>query len=311
MNSQREQSPEEIPRSPFDGLFAALPPLGSPEYLEYLRTARTDALPPQVLARAYRQLCGARREDAMRATLERLFIPANLRRISRLAQQRLPPNQASHGADDLVQAALAEIVQVLPTERGSLAETAWVLFCEQRFTDAWRKIFGKDGSRLTLKVAGERVPITYAKPNPDSVGGGSYDGSDAEELANDPVEDTDGSAAVWHLSMKESDLPAVERIIKETVAGLPDSVMRRVAEDQWGDDPSPISSGTSEGGKPPLTEQTGLSRHQLTRMLKNIRARLAGALLADTKITVDTEWLRRFVRSARSIVCNRTRQHVR
>ena len=77
--------------------------------------------------------------------------------------------------------------------------------------------------------------------------------------------------------------------------------MRHVAEDQWGDDPSPISSGTSEGGKPPLTDQTGLSRHQLTRLLKNLRARLAGPLLADANIKVDTEWLRQFVRGERSM----------
>jgi DNA-directed RNA polymerase specialized sigma24 family protein len=310
MKSQREQSPEDIPVTRFEALFAALPPLGSPDYLEYVSTAPPDALPAQVLVRAYRQLCGAKREDAMRVTLNRLFIPANLRRIRRLAKQKVPAQQASHDADDLVQAALTEIVEVLPTERGALAETAWVLFCEQRFADAWRKLFGRDGSKLKIKVGSKRVPITYAKPTPNSVGG-SYEGSETEEQPDDPVEATDGSSAPWHSGFKESDLPAVESIIGEIIASLPDPVMRHVAEDQWGDDQSSIFSGTSEGGKPPLTEQTGLSRHQLTRLLKNLRARLAGALLANANIKVDTEWLRQFVRGERSKTSNRARRQAR
>jgi hypothetical protein len=310
MKSQREQSPEDIPEPRFEALFAALPPLGSPEYLEYLRTARSDALPAQVLVRAYRQLCSAKREEAMRLTLDRLFIPANLRHIRRLANHRVPPAQATHVADDLVQAALTEIVEVLHTERGGLAETAWKRFCEQCFSDAWRKLFGKGGSKLKIKVGSKRVPITYVKPNPDNVGG-SYEGNETEEQPDDPVEETDGSAAPWHSGFKESDLPAVERIIGETIANLPDPVMRHVAADQWGDDRSPIFSGTSKGGKPPLTEQISLSRHQLTRLLKNLRARLAGALLADANIKVDKEWLRQFVRGERSKTNNRSRQQAR
>jgi hypothetical protein len=273
-------------------------------------TAPSEALPAQVLVRAYRQLCSAKREEAMRATLDRLFIPANLRHIRRLANQRVPPAQATHVADDLFQAALTEIVEVLPTERGAIAETAWKRFCEQRFSDAWRHLFGKCGSKLKIKVGSERIPITYVKPNPDS-GGGSYEGNETEEQPDDPVEATDGSAAPWHSGFKESDLPAVERIIGETIASLPDPVMCHVAEDQWGDDPSPILSGTSEGGKPPLTDQTGLSRHQLTRLLKNLRARLAGALLADANIKIDTEWLRQFVRGERSKTSNRARRQAR
>ena len=73
-----------------------------------------------------------------------------------------------------------------------------MLFCEQRFADAWRKIFGRDGVRLSVKVDGERVPITLAKPKPDSVGGRSDEGGDAEDYPDDPVELTDGSAAPWH-----------------------------------------------------------------------------------------------------------------
>jgi hypothetical protein len=307
MKSQREQSFEEAPVTSFQALFAVLPPLGSPEYLEYLRNARPETLTAQVLVRAYRQLCSDKRDDAMRATLDRLFVPANLKHIRRLARQQVPPGQASHGADDLVQAALTEIVEVLPTGRGALAETAWRLFCEHCFADAWRKIFGRDGTRLKVKIGDERVPITYVKPNPDSVSG-SYEGNETEEHPDDPVEATDGSAAPWHSGFKESDLPAIETIIGETIASLPDPVMRQVAEDQWGDDRSPISSGTSEGGKPPLTEQTGLSRSQLTTLLKNLRARLAGALLADASIKVDTEWLRQFVRGERSKTSNRARR---
>ena len=43
--------------------------------------------------------------------------------------------------------------------------------CQQCFSDAWRKLFGKGGSKLKIKVGGKRVPITYVKPNPTVVAG--------------------------------------------------------------------------------------------------------------------------------------------
>lgn len=306
MSNQRESS-KESHRAPYEAIFAALPPLDSPEYLEHLKTTPASELPPQVLARAYRQLCGAKREDAMRATLDRLLTVDYLKSIRRLALQQVPPNQGWYGVDDLVQAALAEIVAVLPSERGAFAEIAWVRFCTNCFEDAWRRINGRHGEKLEIKIGDERVPITFVKPNPDDIGGADAEDAD-EEMPDDPVEATDGSAAPWHVGVKESELPVVEKIIEDTIAGIADSVMRRVAEDHFGDDPSPISSGTSAGGKPPLTEQTGLSRHQLTRMLKNLRGRLAGALLTDPKLRVDRKWLRKFVCDARNKVSNKSRR---
>jgi hypothetical protein len=56
----------------FQGIFEALPPLDSPQYIAPLNTASATDLPAQVLARAYRQLCAAGSEDASRATLTRL-----------------------------------------------------------------------------------------------------------------------------------------------------------------------------------------------------------------------------------------------
>ena len=49
----------------------ALPPLGTPEYVAYIRKADPKELPPQVLARAFRQL--PPNSEAANVTLTRLI----------------------------------------------------------------------------------------------------------------------------------------------------------------------------------------------------------------------------------------------
>jgi hypothetical protein len=67
-----EKPLEKSIRGAFEAIFEALPPLDSPQFIDYLRTASAADLPAQVVARAYRQLCTAGREEAAQATVTRL-----------------------------------------------------------------------------------------------------------------------------------------------------------------------------------------------------------------------------------------------
>src|SRR5947209_2978358 len=174
---------ERSTQGAFDAIFEALPPLDSPQFIDYLRTASAAELPAQVVARAYRQLCTAGRDEAAQATLVRLVGSDNkyhyLASVRRLAKHSIARGQYWYDAEDLVQATIVEIVKVLPTPRGALAEQAWVLFSQQRFSDAWRILNGRRGE----KVRGHRV-----EPSVDAETGELFD----------PVEETDGTTAVWH-----------------------------------------------------------------------------------------------------------------
>ncbi|MCA1568279.1 MAG: hypothetical protein LC803_22070 [Acidobacteria bacterium] len=254
--------------------------MDSAQYLELLETATAADLPAQVLARAYRHLCVAGCEGAANATLARLVGSGGrygyLASLRRLAFREVARGQYWYDADDLMQAAVIEIVKTLPSPRGELAERAWVLFTHQRFQDGWRELNGRRGE----KIRGVRV-----EPTVDQESGEVFD----------PVEETDGATAPWHALAGESDLPWLDNFIRETVAKIADPLTRRVAEDQFGDDPSPISAGASAGGKPPLTEQLGENRFKIRRVLHNAKARLAAALLAQRQREIDAEWLRRFL----------------
>jgi DNA-directed RNA polymerase specialized sigma24 family protein len=267
-------------KAPLDAIFESLPPLDSPEYLALLTTSAATELPAQVLARVYRQLRRASADEVAQVTLSRLVANDDkygyLRSIRLLAARRVARNQYWYEAEDLVQAAIAEVVKTLATQRGSLAETAWVLFCRHCFEDGWRVLNGRRGEKLR----GERVE---ASPDEES------------EDVFDPVEETDGATAPWHVSAEESQLPWLEEFIRRTVSEFIDPLIRQVAEDQFGDDPSPLSSGRSRGGKLPLTEQLGADRFRIYRALRVARARLGAALLVQKERTIDIEWLRQLL----------------
>src|SRR5262247_1893964 len=122
--SQKELSTKS-PTKLFEEIFAALPPLDSPEYLRLLNTATPEELPAQVLVRAYRQLCSAGAEAEARATLGRLITGQHagfyLKSIHTLAKTRVASGQYAYDADDLVQEAIKVIVKTLPAERGAFA----------------------------------------------------------------------------------------------------------------------------------------------------------------------------------------------
>lgn len=245
-----------------------------------LENASAADLPAQVLARAFRQLIVSGSEAAANATLARLVGSKKygyLAAVRRLAGLRVAQGQYRYDDEDLIQETIIEIVKTLPTPRGELAERAWVLFSKQRFEDGWRNINGRRGEKLR----GKRV-----EPTIDKETGNIYD----------PVEETDGATAPWHVSAEKSKLPWLENFIRRTAAEITNPVIRHVAEDQFGGDPSPISAGNSAGGKPPLTAQLGLSRFQISRALKSAKARLAAALVTQRENEIEADWLRQFLK---------------
>lgn len=264
----------------YNRIFSELPPLNSSEYMTLLETAPASDLPAQVLARAFRQLIVSGSEVAANATLARLVSSKQyvyLAAVRRLASLMVAQGQYRYDEEDLIQETIAEIVKTLPTPRGELAERAWVLFSKQRFQDGWRNINGRRGEKLR----GKRV-----EPTIDEETGDVYD----------PAEETDGQSAPWHAGVEKSKLPWLESFIRRTATEIADPMIRRVAEDQFGDDPSPISAGKSATGKLPLTDQLGLSRFQISRALKNAKARLAAALMAQREQEIETDWLRQFLK---------------
>lgn len=261
---------------PYEMIFAALPPLDSPEYLHLLDTATASELPAPVLAKSFRQLASAGVDAAARVTLERLVASrhreAYLLVVRKLARQQVARGQYAYDTEDLFQEAIKEIVKTLPTERGAFAEINWVTFCKHCFEDGWRNLNGRRGE----KIRGERVEVV--------IDPGSGMESDPLEVADDSIP--------WHVAMRQSKVPWLEDFVRRTIAEFKDPLMRRVAEDQFGPDPSPISSGRSGTGNLPLTEQLGVDRYRISRALKQARAKLFAALIKQREKELDLDWLR-------------------
>lgn len=262
----------------FESIFLALPPLGSAEYLDVLDKASVRELPAQVLARAFRQLATAGSDEAAEASLNRLVADSRfdyLKAIRGLAKKHSVRSMYAYSAEDLIQEAIMEIVKTLPTPRGAMAEGAWVRFTSQRFEDARRSLYGRDGRK-----------------DPS----GRVEGVEIEEGEfSDPVEEVAGGLTNEDLWQNSDYLPWLEEFIRKTVAKIADPTIRRIAEDQFGEDPSPISKGKSNGGRPSLEEQLGLSRYQISRKLRSAKARLAAELLAQKERDIDVEWIKRFL----------------
>jgi len=273
----------EPTRERLDRLFQALPPLHSSEYLEVLEKATAEDLPAPVLVRAYRQLAPTTHSEAIERTLERLLDARDrygyLKEIRILAKWKVAKGHYEYDENDLLSETLNEIVKVLPTKSGEMAEQAWVTFCRCRLEDVRRRIQGRKGNkdlwRRTEMVA-------------DKESGRLYDPLDRMEA---PPESPDGQ-------IFEDKHGRLTEIIRETIQKIKDPLTRRVAEDQFGDDPSPISAGPSASGKPSLEEQLGVDRDKINRVRRKARARIAAKLLQlhDPEFEFDRNILLRFVR---------------
>jgi DNA-directed RNA polymerase specialized sigma24 family protein len=251
-------------------VFAALPPLGSKEYIQHIQTAETETLPPEVLARALRQLppgCEASRE-----TFARLFRRRSdggwdyLGAMVAYARRRSSPNDY----EDRVQDALKRILEILPTARGEFAERAWHTFCVHELIEAWRERFGKRGERLPREI-----------PMQDE------DNEDGDSLPRGL------QARFPHVRFKLSQVEIIEETALKVVSELPDEFARAVASRVWFQNERPKHSGRTESSVTvaPLTALfPGKSRFQIMRAERYADAQLAAALLEEPMLELDRDW---------------------
>jgi DNA-directed RNA polymerase specialized sigma24 family protein len=254
---------------PHEAIFQALPPLGSDEYLGHIRSAPFSDLPPEVLARAFRQL--PPESEASKATLARLFLRRSdgswdylgplvryARRQSRMAKR--------DSYEDLLQDGLRRILVTLPSSRGEFAERSWNAFCRRELSDAWRERYGRRGERYPLEEPLELSEEDDAQIDPISI------------LSESPP---------WHGTVKPSKVIAIEEIAHRVISEIPDEFIRAVAVETWFKNTRPriSGSGKSTNVERPLTVVfAGKSRFQIMRALGHANALLAAALLTDPNL---------------------------
>jgi len=265
---------QTVERPSVEELFQRLPPLGSDEYLQHIRTATTMDLPPEVLVRAFRQL--PPEAPAARATQERLFRRVGSRweylgPLAARARRQAKAQQAKSRADeykDLLQDALMRILSVLPTSRGELAERGWNAFCHIAFSDAWRKRYGRRGEKLR-----------WVRMDPDS---SPTDGGEKHDL----IDQLDNEKSPWRVVWEHEQSERIEAIVASVASSITDPLARQIALAAWGCGQRPKTSGKVVAGRePPLNARfPGKSRHQINRALRDVDSRLAEALLADPSL---------------------------
>ena len=249
-------------------IFQGLPPLGSDAYIEHISKATARELPPEVLARALRQLPPA--SAGYDATLERLLRRKGkgLEYFGALVAQARRMEVGTHDRQDVLQDAFNRILQVLPTTRGELSERAWNAFCRREATDAWRGRFGRRG---------EKLPKEQAVENGETVENEDDESSEAIfEIESLPP---------WHVKIREGNSERIEQMARKVIEELPDDFVREVARRAWFENARPKISGTAKPGAAPLTDLfPGKSRHQIQRALRHADSQLAAALLANEEI---------------------------
>jgi hypothetical protein len=235
-----------------DEVFAALPPLGSQEYLQHVRHAPKSELPASVLARAFHVLSQDGPDQAAQDTLSRLFRekdgkPEYMGWLLYEAQKLLPPGQIGYDAFDLYMETLEQIARALARPSGARAYIGWKSFCYHRLIDARRAHFGKKGQRIE--------PVHIDPSTTDQRTGATVD------LLEHPVGVPD-----WHGSVLPDQEEALWAFVQQRVEEIQNAQVREVTLAlHFG--PNPVrASGKNSAGKPPaLTDQLGLSIDQINR----------------------------------------------
>jgi hypothetical protein len=261
-------SNELVSREQIQSAFATLPPLGSPEFIERVKTAQSEELPPEVLARAYRQLPAGC--EASQITLKRLlnvstngqseYLRPLISRARRLAGRRNPEDYK-----DYLQDTLTRILRLLPTDRGKYAEQSWHAFCIARAKDAWRERNGRRGERKSLE----------------------------NELDENSVGENGKFPGFSNRADKRGFVPPdqverIESVRKRVLSGIRDSFIREVAEAAWSADKRPKQSGDSNSSLKARFPKK--SRDQIGRALRYADAQLAAALLNEPHFQLEEIW---------------------
>jgi DNA-directed RNA polymerase specialized sigma24 family protein len=252
-------------------IFASLPPLGSPEYMQKLKTASAAELPAPVLVRAYRQL---RSGPAADATLARLLgyneKYGYITPLYKAAKGRISSDEA-YGVDDLVQDTIVEIVDTLAGPHGQGAERAWVSYLRQQMENAHRKLAGRRPERRP-----RRAPVVR-------------DSETGEEI--DPIDAAGVTTGPWQGSVPSSRLEWLEAFIRRTFAKISDERIRAIAFDMLSDNPTPVSSNDPAETNT-LTRRFGVDRFKIYRWQRSARAVLRAALESQNEVEIDISWLK-------------------
>jgi hypothetical protein len=261
-------------------IFRDLPRLTSPEYLRRLKEATAAQLPAPVLVRAFRELMtvageeGGRLGRAAEATLIRLLATKYERayfRALRNEARKIRSENDWFDLDDLVFQGKQEVGIVLATDRGAKAHENWASFQIQRVQDAWRELNGRRG---------ERQEPERATPPIDKETGEPAD-----------LTDVSGEGIPWHGHVRMDVEAWLRDFALRVAAKIENSNIRGVALDQWGDNPSKISS-LDPADTSTLTHRYGVDRFTIRRWLKTALALLLAALKKQDEVELDVSWLK-------------------
>jgi DNA-directed RNA polymerase specialized sigma24 family protein len=245
--------------------FLALPPLSSEDFLRYVEDAPTDALPPEVLVRAFRQLPPG--SAASKATFCRL-----VRRNPDRSWEYLGPavNYARRhlrsipGEDyeDAFQEALRRIVEKLASPRGAYAELSFHAYCYREMIDARREKYGRRG---------ERIPPEESIETPQ------------EDAGRDPLAELIETPE-WHADLRPNQIVLIEEIAQSVLVGLPNTFIQAVAREAWFQNKRPKTSGSTggpDGIRSLASRFPGKSRYQVLRALRHADTQLVTALMTN------------------------------
>lgn len=274
----RADEPED---QKYDRIFQALPPLVSPEYLRHLRTASAVELPAPVLVRAFRQLLATTGEAdgslsrASSATLQRLLATEHEHRYFRPLRnkaRRLVGGGQEFEVEDLIFQAKQDIAMALVGPRGKGAEQYWASFQVQRLVDTWREQYGRRGERIEPKRADPQI-----------------DQETGMEI--DVGSNVTGEGIDWHGNVAPDKEEWFRNFVRRTLARISDDRIREVAQDQWGDKPSRISS-TDPNDASTLCRRYDVSRFVIGRWLNIAAALLYAALESQDEMDLDIGWIK-------------------
>jgi len=266
-----KSTPGESPL--YERVFRMLPALGSDAYLAHIQSAAASDLPPEVLARAFRQL--PLDHPASRPTLDRLL----QRRVNGgwdylgplVAQARRQSRISKHDDhEDVMQDALRRIAQTLRRERGNLAERAWHAYCRRESIDAWRQRYGRRGERLPRERQVELKP---------------------EDEETDPLSLVCEPPA-WHGNADPQQVLKIEETIRTVISQIPDAFVRDLASAAWLAGKRPKVSRTIATPREELALTDVFpqkSRYQIIRALRHADAQLAAALLAQPGLRLNRD----------------------
>jgi DNA-directed RNA polymerase specialized sigma24 family protein len=232
--------------------YGALPRMDSPEFIEHIRKTGAAEMPPQVLARAFRQLPAG--SGTANVVLTRLIGEDDetgyLGPVWTLARMKLGKRRDLEVVD-LVQATRLKILETLGDEaKGKGAETWWVAYVRQRFFDAFREQYGHDGQR-------DGSEFVRATTNAET---GEID---------DPLEVDAATVRLTHGNASAIDYDRMMALLQQWVDETVNPEVRRVAQRMISVDPY-----TKSG----LAQELGMSRWVLEPLLMSARERLKAAL---------------------------------